>query len=58
MKQFLITEALKLFLNSLSSNEFKVFMDTVLDNLEGKHNEKQKSWHIILRAMLRVPDND
>ena len=45
-------------LKSLTGAEFKLVMDKILDSLEGAGNENQKTWHIMVRTMLNVPDND
>lgn len=58
MKQLLIIEMLKLFLAGLNSDEFKQIMDSILDQLEGDNNIRQKPWHKMLRLMLNIEDND
>ena len=58
MNRLVVSEAIKLLLQSLTSQEFKMVIDTLLDKLEGANNENQKAWHLVIRALLKVPDND
>ena len=58
MKQQIILQVMTYMLKSLTGPEFKLVMDKILDSLEGEGNEKQKTWHVMIRTMLRIPDND
>jgi hypothetical protein len=58
MRQIFIAEIVKTILTKLSSDEFKQVMDALLDQLEGLNNKNQKTWHLIIRALLSIPDND
>ena len=58
MKQQIILQVMTYMLKSLNGTEFKKAMDAILDSLEGENNEKQKTWHMMIRTMLSIPDND
>ena len=58
MKQQIILQVMTYMLKSLTGAEFKLVMDKILDSLEGGGNKNQKTWHIMVRTMLNVPDND
>ena len=58
MKQQIILQVMTYMLKSLTGTEFKLVMDKILDSMEGEGNKDQKTWHIMIRTMLNVPDND
>ena len=58
MKQQIIIQVITMMLKSLNSQQFKLMMDNMLDSLEGIDNENQRTWHVMVRALLNVPDND
>ena len=58
MKNQIIIQVIIMMLKSLDSQQFKLMLDSMLDSLEGQNNENQRTWHVMIRAMLNVPDND
>ena len=58
MRQQIILQVLTYMLKSLTSAEFKLVMDKILDSFEGEGNESQKTWHVMVRTLLNIPDND
>ena len=58
MKEQIIIQIVTYLLKSLTAVEFKHVIDGMLDSLEGIDNEKQRSWHRMIRVILNVPDND
>ena len=58
MKNQIIIQVIIMMLKSLDSQQFKLMLDSMLDSLEGQNNENQRTWHIIIRTILNVPDND
>ena len=58
MKQQIILQVMTYMLKSLTGGEFKLVMDKILDSLEGDGNENQRTWHVMIRTLLNIPDND
>lgn len=58
MKQQIISQIIQYLLAQLTAADFKRVMDAMLDVLEGVDNKNQRSWHIMIRTLLNIPDND